>query len=120
MAENESCGKWAPHHSSRHRQGSGTKESLLRGEKGILELISMGAPIPGVLNKLCAAISLQIGEVVSVILPTDEHDRLRRTLCNSACMYFGLQTFRYGMRTFWELSKCTAVFRGAPLPLNCN
>ena len=30
--------------------------------RGILELISMGAPFPGVLNKLCAAISLQIGE----------------------------------------------------------
>jgi hypothetical protein len=63
MAENESCSKCATNYSSRHRQGSGTKENLLRGEKGILELISMGAPLPGVLNKLCVAISLQIGEV---------------------------------------------------------
>jgi hypothetical protein len=94
MAENESCSKWAPDHSSRHRQGSRTKESLLRGEKNILELISMGAPLSGVLNKLCAIISLQIGDVVSVILPTDEQDL-------HAIMQDALQ---FGLHVFWSAS----------------
>ena len=94
MAENESCSKWALDHSSRHRQGSSTKESLLRGEKNILELISMGAPLPGVLNKLCAIISLQIGDVVAVILPTDEQDL-------DAIMQDALQ---FGLHVFWSAS----------------
>ena len=94
MAENESCSKWAPNHSSRHRQGSGTKESLLRGEKGILELISMGAPLPGVLNKLCATINLQIGDVVSVILSTDEQDL--HTITQNA--------LQFGLHVFWSAS----------------
>ena len=59
-------------------------------KRGILELISMDAPIPGVLNKLCAAISLQIGEVVSVILPTDEQDL--HTITQNV-MQFGLHVF---------------------------
>lgn len=94
MAENESCSEWAPNHSSHHRQGSGTKESLLRGEKNILELISMGAPLPGVLNKLCATINLQIGDVVSVILPADEQDL--PTIMQDA--------LQFGLYVFWSAS----------------
>ena len=94
MAENESCSKWAPNYSSRQRQGSGAKESLVRGEKGILELISNGAPVLGVLNKLCATINLQIGDVVSVILPTDEQDL--HTVTQNA--------LQFGLHVFWSAS----------------
>jgi hypothetical protein len=90
MAENESCSKCAPNRPSSHRHGFGKKESLLRGEKSILELISMGAPLPWVLNKLCAAIDLQISNVVSVILPADDRDL--RTIMESA-LQFGLHVF---------------------------
>jgi hypothetical protein len=94
MAENESCSKWAPNYSSWHRQGAGKKETLLRGEKSILELISMGAPLPGVLNKLCSAIDLQIGNVVSVILPTNNQD-LHAITRNA---------LQFGLHVFWSAS----------------
>lgn len=94
MAEDESCTKWMPNQSSLHRQGSDKKETLLRGEKSILELISMGASLPGVLNKLCAAIDLQIGNVVSVILPADDQEL--HTITHSAV--------QFGLHVFWSAS----------------
>src|SRR5580700_11214983 len=49
----------------------------LVGEGHILELISLGAPLPGILNKLCTAIDFQIGNVVSlVLLPDGEENHL--------------------------------------------
>jgi len=73
MAEGKSCTKRATNQFSLHQQSSCKKETLLRGEKSILELISMSTPLPAVLNRLCAAIGLQIGNVVSVILLSDDH-----------------------------------------------
>jgi len=90
MAQRQSCNKWGPNQLPLHRQSSGEKETLLRGEKSILELISMGAPLPGVLNRLCAAIDLQIGNVVSVILPADDQE-LHAVTRNA--VQFGLQVF---------------------------
>jgi hypothetical protein len=90
MDERESRAKRAPNEFLLHRQSSCKNETLLRGEKSILELISMRTPLPAVLNRLCAAIDLQIGNVVSVILPAD--DRELHTVTQSA-MQFGLQVF---------------------------
>jgi hypothetical protein len=90
MAEDGPCTKWAPNRISLRRQFSGKKGALLPGEKSILELISMGAPLPGVLDKLCAAIDLQIGNVVSVILPADDQE-LHAVTRNA--VQFGLQVF---------------------------
>jgi hypothetical protein len=59
----------------------------------------MGAPISEVLNKLCAAISLQVCEVVSVILPTDEQDL--HTITQNA-MQFGLHVFLFCKRSATE------------------
>ena len=73
-----------------HRQSSGKNGTLLRGENSILELISMRTPLPAVLNRLCAAIDLQIGNVVSVILPADDQEL--HTVTQSA-VQFGLQVF---------------------------
>jgi hypothetical protein len=90
MAEWESSTKRALNQLSLQRPSYGKKESLLRGEKSILELISMGAPLPRVLNRLCAAIDLQIGNVVSVILPADDQEL--HTVRHKA-VQFGLQVF---------------------------
>jgi hypothetical protein len=94
MAGNESRTKWAPNRPSLHRQYSRRKETLLRGEESILELISQGAPLPGVLNNLCAAIDLQIGNVVSVILPPGEHE-LDTNAKNA---------LQFGLHVFWSAS----------------
>jgi hypothetical protein len=77
-----------------HRRGYGQKESLLRGEEIILAMISMGAPLPRVLNKLCEAIDLQIGNVVSVILPTEDQDL--HTITRNA--------LQFGLYVFWSAS----------------
>jgi hypothetical protein len=82
------------HRLSLHRQPSGKKETLRRREKSILELISMGAPLPRVLNRLCAAIDLQIGNVVSVILPVD--DQKLHTVTRYAV--------QFGLEVFWSAS----------------
>jgi hypothetical protein len=66
----------------------------LRAEKSILELISQGAPLPGVLNNLCAAIDLQIGNVVSVILPPGDHE-LHTNAKNA---------LQFGLHVFWSAS----------------
>jgi hypothetical protein len=51
------------------QQFDGSRRSQLAGERHILELISLGTPLPSILNKLCAAIDFQVGNVVSVLLP---------------------------------------------------
>jgi len=64
----------------------------LVGEGQILELISLGAPLPGILNRLCTAIDVQIGNVVSlVVLPNGEENQLG-PLTKSA-MQVGLSVF---------------------------
>jgi hypothetical protein len=94
MAGNESRTKLAPNRSSPPRQCSRKKAPLLCAEKSILELISMGAPLPGVLNNLCAALDLQIGNVVSVILPADDQDL--PTITGNA--------LQFGLHVFWSAS----------------
>ncbi len=96
MAEDESCTKWAPSGLRCIGNAPAKKETLLRGENGILELISMGEPLPGVLNKLCAAIDLQIGNVVSVILPADDQEHDLHTITHSA--------LQFGLHVFWSAS----------------
>jgi hypothetical protein len=72
---------------------SGRKETLLRGENGILELISMGAPLFGVLNRLCGAIDLQIANLVSVISLADDKAHDLPTITERAA--------RFGLHVFW-------------------
>jgi hypothetical protein len=96
MVEDESRTKSAPRQLLRHRQCSGTKQTVLHGESNVLELISMGAPLPAVLNKLCAAIDLQIGNVVSVILPADDQEYELHTITHRAV--------QFGLHVFWSAS----------------
>ena len=62
-----------------HECADNKRTDLLR-ENSILELISSGAPLPDVLNKLCTAVDLQIGNVVSVILPAAKTENDLQTL----------------------------------------
>jgi hypothetical protein len=66
--------------------------SQLVGEGHILELISLDAPLPGILNRLCAAIDVPIGNVVSlVVLPDGEENQLGPL--NKSAMQVGLNVF---------------------------
>jgi hypothetical protein len=90
MTKNEFCVRWAPNQASLHLQDHSERETPLHGETSVVELISIGAPLPAVLNRLCEAIDLQIGNVVSVIILT-ENRRLREITRNA--LQFGLQVF---------------------------
>jgi hypothetical protein len=65
---------------------------LLSAEEQLLQSISSGAPLPGVLNGICSALDCQIGNVVSLIsLPEDDASELAAIAMNAAL--FGLYTF---------------------------
>jgi hypothetical protein len=51
-----------------YQESNDHRRSQLAEERHILELISLGAPLPGILNKLCTAIDVEIGNVVSLFL----------------------------------------------------
>src|SRR3984957_15505187 len=70
-------------------RGSARKWTALQGEKNILALISRGAPLPEVLNNLCTAIDLPIGNIVSVVLLPDDTERDFKTIARGA-LQFGL------------------------------
>jgi len=65
---------------------------LLNAEEQLLQLISSRAPLPGVLNGICAALDCQIANVVSLIsLPGADAGELDGIATNAAL--FGLDTF---------------------------
>jgi hypothetical protein len=65
---------------------------LLRAEEQLLHSISTHVALPKVLNEICSAIDLQIGNVVSLIsLPGDDPGELAAIAGNAAL--FGLYTF---------------------------
>ena len=96
MPEDESRTNWMPGHFSLPQQSPGKQRADLQGEDSIRELISLGAPLPVVLNKLCSAIDLQIGNVVSVILLADDQEHDLQTIARSA--------LHYGLHIFWSAS----------------
>jgi hypothetical protein len=56
-----------------HEDSEGRIQYLLNAEERILQSISASAPVPGMLNEICCALDLQIGNIVSLIsLPGDE------------------------------------------------
>jgi hypothetical protein len=54
--------------------GTDNRHGQFGGERQILELISLGAPLAGILNRLCIAIDVQIGDVISLVSLTDEQE----------------------------------------------
>lgn len=72
---------------------SNERRVQLAGERQILELISLGAPLPGILNRLCTAIDVHIGNVVTAFSPPDQDE-------NHLC--FETQSaMRMGLDVFW-------------------
>ncbi len=51
--------------------GTGNRHGQFNGERQILELISLRAPLAGILNRLCIAIDVQIGNVISLVSLAD-------------------------------------------------
>jgi hypothetical protein len=72
MANHESRIKRPPLQPRPHLRSKDTMESQFAGERHILELIALGAPLPGILNRLCTALDVQIGNVISLVLLTGE------------------------------------------------
>ena len=75
-----------------HRQSTDNRRCPVVGERRILELISLGAPLPGILNKLCMMIDVRIGNVVSIISLPDQAKNHFCSLTHSA-LQVGLEIF---------------------------
>jgi hypothetical protein len=75
-----------------HRQSTDNRRCPVVGERQILELISLGAPLPGILNKLCMMIDVRIGNVVSIISLPDQAKKHFCSLTHSA-LQVGLEIF---------------------------
>ena len=67
------------------------------GEGHVLELISTGAALPDVLDKICTALDVQMGNVVSVVLFLDDEE------------HFTHKIARYGAECGLTVFSCTAI-----------
>jgi hypothetical protein len=94
MKEDELRTKWTSRQSPLDGRGSVKKRTDFLGEKNVLDLISVGAPLPEVLNNLCTAIDLQIGNIVSVVLLPDDTERDFETIARGAA--------QFGLRLYWS------------------
>jgi hypothetical protein len=74
------------------RQCTDNRRCRVVGERQILELISFGAPLPGILNKLCMMIDVRIGDVVSIVSLPDEAESHFCSWTHSA-LQLGLEIF---------------------------
>lgn len=75
-----------------YRQESDNVQTLLAGEGQLLELISEGAPLQQVLDKVCTSLDVQIGNVVSLALFPENEEHTLHTIEQSAAR-FGLSAF---------------------------
>lgn len=92
MADHGSRTKGAPREFWPYQHRNDNRRSPLAGERHILELISLGAPLPGILNKLCTAIDVQIGNVVALFLLPDGDENHLCSVTESA-IQVGLHLF---------------------------
>jgi hypothetical protein len=88
----QSRSKRLPAEFQSHRQTTDNRRCPVVGERQILELISLGAPLPGILNKLCMIIDVRIGDVVSIISLPDADENHFCTMTRSA-LQVGLEMF---------------------------
>jgi len=75
-----------------HRPASDSRRCQLVGERQILELISLGAPLPGILNKLCMILDVRLGNVISSVSLPDADENHFCTMTRSA-LQVGLEVF---------------------------
>ncbi|MGD0426350.1 MAG: hypothetical protein ABSC10_06500 [Candidatus Acidiferrales bacterium] len=74
------------------RQCTDERRSPLVGERQILELIALGAPLPGILNKLCTILDVRIGNVVSIVSLPGAGENYNCSMTRSA-QQVGLEVF---------------------------
>jgi hypothetical protein len=65
---------------------------VLPGEGRLLELISTDLPLKDVLNDICAVLDVQVGNVVSVVLSTEDDEHVWHRLAEQA-VQCGLYVF---------------------------
>ncbi len=75
-----------------YRQCADHRRCQLVGERQIIELISLGAPLPGILNKLCMMIDVRIGNVVSIVSLPEADENHNCSMTRSA-LQVGLEVF---------------------------
>ncbi len=92
MKEDVPLSKRQRRHLPLRGRGASKKPTDLLGEKKILDLISTEAPLAEILNYLCTAIDLQLGNIVSVMLLPDDTERDFRTIAHGA-LQFGLHLY---------------------------
>jgi hypothetical protein len=101
MRENKALAKRLRRHLPLRGRGTGKKQTDLLGEKNILDLISRGVPLAEILNNLCTAIDLQLGNIVSVMLLPDDTERDFRTIAHGA-LQFGLHLYWSADIALWD------------------
>jgi hypothetical protein len=75
-----------------HRNSGGEIAYLLRAEEELLQSMSAGTPLPEVLHKICNALNLEIGNMISLISLADDHATDRAAIARIAAL-FGLYVF---------------------------
>jgi hypothetical protein len=75
-----------------YHQESDNVQALLAGEGQLLELILEGAPLQQVMDKLCTALDVQLGNVVSLVLLPEDQEHTLHTIAQRAAK-FGLSAF---------------------------
>jgi hypothetical protein len=75
-----------------HRPASDSRRCQLVGERQILELISLGVPLPGILNKLYVILDVRLGNVISSVSLPDADENHFCTMTRSA-LQVGLEVF---------------------------
>jgi hypothetical protein len=105
-------------------QESDTIPTVLVGESSLLELISTDAPLTEVLNKICTALDVQMGNVVSLVLCADEDEHFTHTIAQSAAQV-GL--FVFSCSAILSVSEdllgtleVYCCFQGSPTPSESN
>jgi hypothetical protein len=75
-----------------HSNSSEQVQFLLRSEEEIIRSISARSPLPDLLDRICSALDLQIGNAISLIFPAG-HDASELATITANASLFGLHTF---------------------------
>jgi hypothetical protein len=93
----ETRSRWAAGRFALHPQESETIQTLQFSEGHVLELISTGAALPDVLDKICTALDVQMGNAISLVLFLDDDEHFTHTMA------------QYAAECGLSLFSCTAI-----------
>jgi hypothetical protein len=122
--DDQSRSKRPPGEFRLHHPSSDGRRCPLVGERQILELISLGAPLPGILNKLCMILDVRLGDVVSIVSLPDADENHFCTMTRSA-LQVGLEVFSSNAilstgRNFLGSLEIFGCDARRPTPLECH